>query len=74
MIKRTSNRLYDVLTYSIKEDSDIKQKHKMMETETQFKVNIWRKELSINIPVYGEPFIYNSLKSDRSSPNIRNYS
>lgn len=60
--KRTSNRLYDVLTYSIKEDSDIKAEDiKMSETETQFKVTYGEKELSINIPVYGEPFIYNSL-------------
>ena len=57
-----TSKLFDVLTYSINENSDIKAENiEMKENETKFDVCYREENIKINLPIFGEPFIYNSL-------------
>lgn len=59
---RTKTNDYDVLTYSIYENSDIIATNlNMTENKTKFDVKYKEKELKVQLPTYGEPFVYNSL-------------
>lgn len=56
------SKLFDVLTYSMKENSDIKAENiDMKENETKFNVCYREEDIKITLPIFGEPFIYNSL-------------
>ena len=60
--KRAKTNIYDVLTYSIHEASDIKANNvEMEENKTEFDVKYKGKELKIELPTFGEPFAYSSL-------------
>lgn len=56
------SKLFEVLTYSINEKSDIKAKDiKTTEEGISYKVCYREGEMEIKLPALGEPFIYNSL-------------
>ena len=56
------SKLFDVLTYSINENSNLKAKNnKTTENSTSYEVSYRDENIKINLPIYGEPFIYNSL-------------
>jgi len=60
--EENNSKLFDVLTYSIKEDSDIKANNiKMNENETTYDIDYNEQQYKVTLPIYGEPFIYNSL-------------
>lgn len=53
---------FDVLTYSINENSDLKAENiKTTEQGTSYNVHYREEELDVKLPIFGEPFIYNSL-------------
>ncbi len=53
---------FDVLTYSINEKSDIKAEDiKTTEQGTSYKVCYREEDIEVKLPIFGEPFIYNSL-------------
>ena len=53
---------FDVLTYSINENSNLKAENiKTTEQGTSYNVHYREEELDVKLPIFGEPFIYNSL-------------
>lgn len=56
------SKLFDVLTYSINENSDLKAENiKTTEQGTSYEVCYREEDIEVKLPIFGEPFIYNSL-------------
>ena len=56
------SKLFDVLTYSINENSNLKAENiKTMEQGTSYEVCYREEDIEVKLPIFGEPFIYNSL-------------
>ena len=60
--KENKSKMFDVLTYSINEKSDIRAENiKMTEFETMYTTTYRDEKIDVSLPIFGEPFIYNSL-------------
>jgi len=60
--KENKSKLFDVLTYSINQNSDLKAENiEMTEKETKFEVLYKEENMKVILSYFGEPFIYNSL-------------
>lgn len=56
------SKLFDVLTYSINENSDLKAENiETTEQGTGYEVCYREEDIEVKLPIFGEPFIYNSL-------------